>query len=69
MILPLARKLGDAMGLDPIPEVEPITQTVWRAQRRDLWSPEALAEMKRIWDTPDPFDAAALKGLEGMRDG
>lgn len=48
--LPLARQLGEKLGSDPIPEVQPINQNVWRFRRQDLWPAEVWEEMQRIWN-------------------
>jgi hypothetical protein len=53
-ILPLARLLGEKLERDEIPTIEPVTTSLYRCTRRDLWPPEAWEEMDAIWNSPDP---------------
>lgn len=54
-VLPLVRALGKQLGRDPVPEPEPIKTRLYRP-RSMYWPPEVAAEMKRIWNTPDPLE-------------
>lgn len=48
-IMPLAREFGEKLELEPIPVIEPIGEYPYRCRRKDLWGPEAWAEMEAIW--------------------
>jgi hypothetical protein len=48
-IRPLARKLGEALGVEQtIPPLEPVGKQPFRCIRQDLWPPEVWAEMEAI---------------------
>jgi hypothetical protein len=62
-IMPLSRELGRYVvnrmhgEPEPIAELNPIAMP--RRPYAGHYSPEAQAEMKRIWETPDPFEKDA----------
>lgn len=47
--MPIARKIGGLLGADEIPEIKPIDTNHFRLRRTDIWPPEVLAEIKRIY--------------------
>lgn len=60
-IMPLTRELGGFFEHSrPMDEPQAIDTPMNRPRRRDLWSPEAWAEMQAIWNTPDPFEAGPI---------
>ena len=56
-IMPMARRLGDYLGLEPIPAIEPISGPY--RPRAGNWPPEVWAEMQAIYATPDPVPGTA----------
>ena len=47
--MPLARQLGKLLNADEIPELQPINTNTFRLTRTDVWSPEVLEEIRRIY--------------------
>jgi hypothetical protein len=54
-VMPLARKLGEALGVsEQIPELEPIPTYQFRPSRKHMWPPEVWAEMQAIYNGEKP---------------